>query len=539
MIRENGFISNVQGKAVFLNTALLTLVVLVNHTASAVTPDQLEFRRQAVRRMIFDPSQDIPLAGLWPSKIVGLDVMHPPVGEQTGKPHLSMENGRLRIAAGDANVVSTRWVGAFNPFATYDVAAHKFNGSGEVGVLFRDTDSGNRVMATLVVENGAYQAIRTVVIRDGIEVDRQEYALPKDLVGKEPIRLRAQMMAVGANLYVERDGKSTLIGHVDIVKHFDLRRKDLMRRFEFCLFSSIEAGQSIYIDEATAALSPGCGQADIRPITYKDGSPFWENDRLWFTMTLRGRHGGWPMQGVFSLNPSVFDVQFEGLIVFDRDDGLLRNELASHIFYDKEAGMWRGMTVGFSYAADPLKKEKKRLWAVASKRDPRFGFSIMKAKVLDMPGASEDPCVIYDERAGKWRTLLCAHAKGFPAVMYEADRWDGPYKRIAGPVKVDSTGCLLQKFGDEYYALIGSADRKMYIYSYPDLKLLGELNIHRPPWGEKNNTRVWPTVVPLPEGYPSPYIMLTMDRTNFPGMPSPSWTYGAMYLYHGHIRQGD
>jgi hypothetical protein len=47
--------------------------------ASEATPDQLEFRRQAVRRFIFDRSQDIQLAGLWPAKVVGLDVMHPPV----------------------------------------------------------------------------------------------------------------------------------------------------------------------------------------------------------------------------------------------------------------------------------------------------------------------------------------------------------------------------------------------------------------------------------------------------------------------------
>jgi len=46
-------------------------------------------------------------------------------------------------------------------------------------------------------------------------------------------------------------------------------------------------------------------------------------------------------------------------------------------------------------------------------------------------------------------------------------------------------------------------------------------------------------VVPLPEGYPAPYIMLTMDRSNFPGMPTPSWTYGSLYLYHGHLKDGE
>jgi hypothetical protein len=43
----------------------------------------------------------------------------------------------------------------------------------------------------------------------------------------------------------------------------------------------------------------------------------------------------------------------------------------------------------------------------------------------------------------------------------------------------------------------------------------------------------------MPEGYPAPFIALTMDRTNFPGMPTPSWTYGAMYLYHAHPAGGD
>jgi hypothetical protein len=358
------------------------------------------------------------------------------------------------------------------------------------------------------------------------------------MIGPEPVRLRVQMLAVGANLYVERAGRSTLVGEVDIVNHLDLRRKEVMRRFEFCLHASLQAGAAVDIGEAKAALSPGCGQADIRAITHRDGSPFWDQGRLWFTITLRGRHGGWPMQGVFSLNPSVFDIRFEGLIVFDRDDGLLRNELASHIFYDGETGLWRGMTVGFSYAADPLKKERKQLWAVSSERDPRFGFSVMNAKPVDMPGASEDPCIIYDSDAGTWRVLVCAAAKGFPATLYEADQWDGPYTRMAGPVGVDSTGCLLQKFGSDYYALIGSADRTIYIYSYPDLKPAGELTMHRPPWSEKSNTRVWPTVVPMPEGYPAPYLMLTMDRLNFPGMPTPSWTYGAMYLYYAHAIAG-
>jgi hypothetical protein len=135
--------------------------------------------------------------------------------------------------------------------------------------------------------------------------------------------------------------------------------------------------------------------------------------------------------------------------------------------------------------------------------------------------------------AGKWRVLACAEGKaGFPAAIHESDEWDGPYKLIAGPAKVNGTGCLLQKIGGKYYAIFGSSDPKFHVYSYPDLTQLGALNMSRPPWDEQCNTRCWPNVIPLPEGYPAPYIALSMDRANYPGLDG--WTYGALYLYYGY-----
>lgn len=40
-----------------------------------------------------------------------------------------------------------------------------------------------------------------------------------------------------------------------------------------------------------------------------------------------------------------------------------------------------------------------------------------------------------------------------------------------------------------------------------------------------------PTFAELPDGYPHKYILLTMDRVNFPGMPTPNWTYGGLQIY--------
>ncbi|NOR74161.1 MAG: hypothetical protein GQ525_03275, partial [Draconibacterium sp.] len=270
---------------VFFSTVLMfnSLRIL----AQDINPTELEFRRQAVQRMIFDQSQNIPLAGLFPAKVVGLDVMHPPVGQQENNPKLAIENGRLQISAQKPST-ATRWIGGFNPFAVYDVAINKFSGTGEIGMVFRESERENRITATLVANDGNYQSIRCVIVLDSNEVEHQEFSLPEKLNGNDPIRFRVQMMAVGANFFVEVNGTSTLIGRMDFVQHFDLRRKDLMQRFEFCLYSQLEAGASVEIDEATAALSPGIGQADIRTVTYEDGSPFFKDERLWLTMTVRG-----------------------------------------------------------------------------------------------------------------------------------------------------------------------------------------------------------------------------------------------------------
>jgi len=503
-----------------------------------VAPDQLTFRRQAVRRMIFDRSQDIPLSSLRPAKIVGLNLMHPLIGQQVGETQFAVEDGKLRICA-DQAAVATRWIGGFNPFATYDLAVSESTGSGLIGLLFGDTGQGDRITVSLVVTEGKCEAIRWGVVKNGEEVERRDFELPKEISRTFPVRLRVQVLAVGANLFVEKAGRSHLVAQPDFVKHFELRRKALMRRFEFCLHSALESGASVLIDEATAALTPGCGQADIRAITRPNGEPLLDEGRLWITMTVRGRALPHPLQGVFSLNPSVFDIRFEGIIVFDMGDGLLRNELASHLFYDEQIKQWRGWTTGFSALGSTARKEEKAILAVSSQRDPRRGFSVMRARPIGLPGQHEDPHGVYDAMAGKWRLLLSERAGKYRAGMWESDQWDRGYQRLSGPVEMDSTGTLIQKIGSKRYVIFGSADRKIYVRSYPNLESVGELKMHLQPWNDQTGTRIWPNVIPLPEGYPARYIALMMDRNNYPGMHGSNWTYGAMYLYHAHPPDGD
>jgi len=512
----------------------LALVSGSNGAEASAHPWDLAFKRQAVKRMIFDPDQTIPLSALRPPEVRDFDLMHPElfeVDEGVGA-KWSIEKGKLTRESSNVAAHSMRWVGGFNAYATYDLSVHRLEGKGNTGIAFRDSSNGDLMAARLHFREGRPYQITWEVNLDGERVVEKKWDLPSDL-GVEDLILRVQMAVVGVNVLVESNGESRLVGFADFSKEIDLREKRHMRYFDFGVASELGPNSSIVLHGAGAGLTPGTGQADIRAITDPEGSPLFDEERLWFTMTVRGRALPNPMQAVFSLNPSVFDIRFEGIIAFDLGDGLLRNEHASHIFYDSKSDEWRGWTTGFSAYGGDGGESAKTILAVSSKRDPRRGFSIMKAKPVGIDGAHEDAHCIYDREAKKWRMLLCEKQEKFRAAMWESEHWDKGFQRIAGPVAMDSTGTMIQKFGDTRYALFGSADRTVYIATYPDLEPAGELEIYLPPWNEGNGTRIWPNVISLPEGYPAPYLALMMDRVNFPGMPKPNWTYGALYLYHG------
>ncbi len=507
-------------------------------SADRVDPLDLVFRRQAVRRLVFDREHSITLSRLNPAEVVGQDCMVPAIALSETRAVCSIERGQLTLRT-DSAARQAIWVGGFNPFATYDVDIIAVHGAqAEVGVEFA-TETRDLVFA--ICGQFADGTLTGAELRATVDGREQNATLAQNLAVTCPMTLRVQMLGTGLNLVVEKDRAQTVVGQLDYQTIVDLRRKELIRQLEFHLLTTAAQDSLIRIDQVWAGLTTGVGQADVRAITYPDGAPLLDQGRLWFTMSVRGRALPHHLQGVFSCDPSVFDLRMEGIIVFDWGDGLWRNEVASHIIYDPDARRWFGWTTGFSAYGDATQEVPKQLWAVQSDRDPRFGLAIMQAKPLGLVGDLEDPHGIHDDKAGKWRMLLCDNTQktGYRATLYESDAWDGPFTPYGSPVQVDSTGTLIQKIGTERYCLFGSANRCLFVYSYPDLKPLGTLNVAKPPWTDETGTRVWPSVIPLPAGYPARYVALMMDRLNYPGMKGPNWTYGALYFYHAHAPAGD
>lgn len=328
-------------------------------------------------------------------------------------------------------------------------------------------------------------------------------------------------------VFVTKNGATSLAYVAKLPGGFDPRRAEYMRT----LSVRPEGGAGT----VEARLSSGVGQADVRFVTRgREGRPYIEGGRLYFTFSARF-YGS--VTGVGSLDASHPErgVRFEGIILYDYGDGLRRNDLAPHIFFDDEAGEWRGWACNFSTANDRLGgRAKGGVNAVWSKTSPLHGLSVMRAKSLGLETMHEDPCGVWDPEAGKWRMFACRFVKGIRAEMMESDRWDRGYKTIAQPVNEDSTGTTIAWAGDTRYCLSGSSDRAYYVYSYPGLRKLGRLKMAPEPWNlstKGRHGRGWPAFVELPAGHPHRYVMLTMDRVNFPGMPTPNWTYGGLQIY--------
>ncbi len=238
--------------------AFLMLWIVVDEGLSEppdITPQSLDFRRQATQRMVFDRSQQIMLASLQPSKIVGLDLMHPEVGERAGDILYSVEGSRLSISTEDQGGISDRWIGGFNPFATFELSLQQFKGTGKIGIRFADPNGADYLSATVVAKNGNYQAIEWMVVKGGKEVAFKEYAWPQEIANSGAVQLRVQMQAVGVNIYLESQDKSFLVAYPDFNNHFELRRKELIGRYEFRLCSQLEAHSKVEVAELLSALT--------------------------------------------------------------------------------------------------------------------------------------------------------------------------------------------------------------------------------------------------------------------------------------------
>ncbi|KAK7754347.1 hypothetical protein SLS62_003640 [Diatrype stigma] len=485
----------------------------------------LTFYRQSVRRFIF--SNNIPLTSLVPGETIDLELMHPIVGSPANPCTYAIKDGLLEISSNTTGspAESAIYVGGVNPYAVYEIDVQKIDlGSSvetdppqqrqnvEITLDFATADRQTHIQVAAIYPR-ADAAFEVRLVKDGVIAHTSPLFLGP--APEAPYKLQVQLAGISLNAFYTKGGQTTHLGRIDPATdsfrdHLDLRHRRTALGSTFNVLTTLppgggEGGARVVLGGASSYLSAGVGQADVRNITRRDGAPYFDDagadrNRLWFTFTARGLGTGDGTQGVLSLDPSAADFRFEGTVVFDHGDGLLRNDYASHLFYDDRARAWRAWVCDFGGARRRDGRAGSGLVVAESPRDPRRGFSVMAARALaagsDIAGFHEDPCGFYDEAARRWRLLTTDMSVGFRAHLFESvahgDKgWDGPYVPVPGsrPVEHNSTGTLIQKIGAERYALAGSSDGAIFVYSYPSLEEFGTLKMDLPPFTPGKNSR--------------------------------------------------
>ncbi len=250
------------------------------------SPEDINFVRQGVQRLIFDEDQSIPLATLEPGKIIGLPVMYP-------IRHYSEEQSEVFISDDKLAIKSERetqtgiWFGGFNPFATYTIDLASCSGEGDIGFEFSDAEKKEQFFITVGFNNAKLTGINLRVINNSeVMVDKSiAINLKEGRTIKGKIIL--QMLGSGLVLYTQDKGLPKAIGQSDFNKHIDLRKKHYIHSFQSNLFLHLKSGE-VLINKVESAITTGIGLADIRAITYEDGDPLLDEGRLWYTMSVRG-----------------------------------------------------------------------------------------------------------------------------------------------------------------------------------------------------------------------------------------------------------
>ena len=315
------------------SATLVSLLALVSVFAADPDPAQMQFHRLGVRRFVFG-SNAIPLSELRPGEVVGLSSMHPcfvegaqPRADATG--NVRIVRGNLFFPDGDTSL----YVGGVNPYATYEIDVRSLQGSSYLAIEWAGLGLRKRVQ----VQVGS-SGVSLRLMGEGKVQRELTFA---DKAPSPPYLLRVQLSGMHVCVFATKDGETTCLGQTAEREGFrafaDFRDRKTADASTFNVHAYVAPGGEASIGGARSFLSAGVGQADIRMITHKDGAPFWQDNRLWFTFNARSVGSNKSPGSVMSLDPSAFDLRFEGVIVYDHGDGLLRNDYSSHIIYYDEA----------------------------------------------------------------------------------------------------------------------------------------------------------------------------------------------------------
>lgn len=397
-----------------------------------------------------------------------------------------------------------------------DIKGHIHNSSTASALLSFYKDKGNRFVITQRDFDSGSKKVILEIIKNGATVFHQ--TLPVEGI-VAPNTLRVHLAGKYLNILLVKNEEWIVLGSFDVSEHFELRDKSILEQFTLIAGAKLGNGDSFTISKLEQYLTCGTAQADPKVLHYENGAPIIEGNKIWVAMTTRA-YDTQLYQGIYSYNLETKEWKVTATMVFNKGDGFIRQWSASDVFFDRTDKKWKIFTVSH--------RDDHMLYSGETTVDPRFGLVEISCSKVNYAsvGNEEDPSVIYDYEAGKWRMAVCKAKNGYQTILMEADTWNGEWNQIAVYEPRSSTGVLIQKIGGKPYVFIGRGDTPcpMEVLSYPSMEKVGELNLSEHPVGKN----VWPAIIPVTKNTGTAYYLLTFDRDAWTGHR----TYGNIHWYY-------
>ncbi len=520
---------------IFIITVLNVIACAADGRATSLEPSDLQFRKFFTGRNLFD--SEIELNNF---DLESLD---------------NQENGRiytdqkLRITnVGDTYSEQVFSLGEMTPYSVYDLSITEQEvtdeGSAAIGISWRkDNDNWITVKKIFISENSSTQNSNTQISlqvkKEGEIVLNKILDFPSEIAPEDSVTIRAHWAGQYLAVWLVKDGKPYFLETEDISIYFDMRDEAVFSEFIAYLESELRGDSMSEISEFRNYYSGGDGQADPKPLHYKDGSVMIEDGKMWIAMTLRGYEDiPSSCQGIYTLDLETYELELKNITTFRKADSTIEwGYHASDFCYDEDTGKW--LVVTTSHGDD------KMLRAGVLPEDPRnTAYITVDVDALTYIGEAdndyEDPSVIYDEEADKWRIATCCYGEdGYNVALLESDEFMGDYSEIALYESESCTGVLIQKVGDDYYVFTGRSLQEngagamnLEALNYPELTLNCSLDVD----GETDSYNSWPVIFSTTdENGETVYRMLSFDRdsiiSNDGSMKNGEYTYGRIYMY--------
>ncbi len=400
---------------------------------------------------------------------------------------------------------SERLIGAFFPYATYELNFKKLKGSIGFGFYFEDKK------ADIIYEDDKIY-YKSGNVKSEFKVETQ---LSSIIVTCRPSAF---------DIYTKKNGVAYYI--------CTFNANDFEDSAYFCKFSkayvTFKVAGNVTILSGSFYIDCGISQADIRPIRYENGSPYIENGKVFLTISLRLQEQ--QIQGILSWVPGTSEFSLTGVLFFDAGDGLWANDVASSIIFNRISNKWNLWVPSFNHG--------HILGCSSFLGDPRFGVNVIDIKLMNKKENSqideffgmegdEDPDFIYNEKTNTWYMAICRldpKTGLYRYVFFESDQPFDNYKHIGTGVEGCETGGSFQFINDELNFICGNSFDKI-----SDYRIYDKNGMHQPTFDfPDGGFRGWGSVVPITFGSRTKYYWLTFDRSCG---SEYNWSYGNLYCF--------